>query len=351
MPYYAGLKDARYKPADRKRIVQGLQRLRDGFAEQGIPTRSATDTLLLATWNIREFDSGKYGPRSADAYYFIAEILQRFDLIALQEIKTSLYGLQTVRRLLGSSWDYVVTDVSLGTSGNAERMAFLYDTRKVTFSGLAAEVVLPSSKKATPVVQFARSPYLCGFKAGWSQINLCTVHIYYGKGLAVDPQRLAEIKHLANTLKKHAIDMQSGPVHSPDGDDEFRENLIALGDFNIFNRDDVTFEALTSAGFRIPDGLQEIPGSNVKHDKHYDQIAYLKDLNRMTATGKAGVFDFFEYVYRLEQDEALYAAPFGATKAKTFRDWRTYQMSDHLPMWCEFRIDQSDEYLQELLDG
>ena len=86
MPYYAGLKDATYKKADRKRIVQGLQRLRAGFIEQGIPARSATDTLLLATWNIREFDSGKYGPRSADAYYFIAEILQRFDLIALQEM-------------------------------------------------------------------------------------------------------------------------------------------------------------------------------------------------------------------------------------------------------------------------
>jgi hypothetical protein len=28
--------------------------------------------------------------------------------------------------------------------------------------------------------------------------------------------------------------------------------------------------------------------------------------------------------------------------------WRTYQMSDHLPLWAEFRIDFSDEYLTEI---
>jgi hypothetical protein len=28
--------------------------------------------------------------------------------------------------------------------------------------------------------------------------------------------------------------------------------------------------------------------------------------------------------------------------------WRTYQVSDHLPLWAEFRIDSSDEYLTEI---
>jgi hypothetical protein len=36
--------------------------------EPQIPGRSATDTLLLATWNIREFDSGKYGYCSEECY-------------------------------------------------------------------------------------------------------------------------------------------------------------------------------------------------------------------------------------------------------------------------------------------
>jgi hypothetical protein len=29
--------------------------------------------------------------------------------------------------------------------------------------------------------------------------------------------------------------------------------------------------------------------------------------------------------------------------------WRTYQMSDHLPMWVALKIDFAEQYLQELL--
>lgn len=52
-----------------------------------------TNTLLLATWNIREFDSGKYSYRGDDPYYYIAEILSRFDSIAIQEVRDGLYPL------------------------------------------------------------------------------------------------------------------------------------------------------------------------------------------------------------------------------------------------------------------
>ncbi len=31
------------------------------------------------------------------------------------------------------------------------------------------------------------------------------------------------------------------------------------------------------------------------------------------------------------------------------RDWRTYRMSDHLPMWIESGIDDSDSYLEGLI--
>jgi hypothetical protein len=38
-----------------------LLKLKEAFEEVGIPERNLSDTLLLATWNIREFDSTKYG--------------------------------------------------------------------------------------------------------------------------------------------------------------------------------------------------------------------------------------------------------------------------------------------------
>ena len=32
-----------------------------------------------------------------------------------------------------------------------------------------------------------------------------------------------------------------------------------------------------------------------------------------------------------------------------YKGWRTYQMSDHLPMWIELRTDFADSYLKELV--
>jgi hypothetical protein len=121
-----------------------------------------------------------------------------------------------------------------------------------------------------------------------------------------------------------------------------------LGDFNIFNWGDVTLAAIEEAGLRIPDALQSLPGSNVKSDKYDDQIAYFKELTRIRPTGRAGVFDYYQHVYRLE-DGASYAEVRAAKPGNSFQDWRTYRMSDHLPMWIEMGIDDSDACLDSLL--
>lgn len=345
MTYYAGIKKIT-DPGMRKRTVEGLKRLRAALTAH-LPGRTANDTLLLATWNIREFDSGKYGYRSEESYYYIAEIISRFDLVAIQEVRDGLYPIQRLQQLLGDWWDFLVTDVTLGTSGNSERMAYLFDRRKVRFTGLAAELVLPKERNATEEpVQMARSPYIAGFKAGWAYLTLATVHIYYGKSIAVDPRRLAEITQFSKTLAKHAGKLSSAPQYAA-GADPVPDNLIMLGDFNIFNRKDVTMEAITQAGFIVPEELQEVPGSNVSKNKHYDQIAYYKRLARLKPTGNAGIFDFFEYVYR-ELDEGEYDQERLLKPGRSFKDWRTYRMSDHLPMWIEFNTDDSDAYLDSL---
>ena len=345
MPYYTGIKRID-DPKLRKRVIESLKRLRAALSD-AIPQKTATDTLLLGTWNIREFDSGKYGYRTAEAYCYLAEILSRFDIIAVQEVRDGLYPLQQIQRMLGSWWDFLVTDVTLGTAGNSERMAYLFDRRKVEFTGLAAELVLPPGKDDSGLLQMARSPYIAGFRAGWTFFTLATVHIYYGKGIAVDPRRLDEITAFSATLAKNAGKFSSAPQPAP-GVKPISDNLIILGDFNIFNRKDVTLQAITDSGFHIPEQLNTIPGSNVDKNKHYDQIAYFKSLSRMVPTGRAGVFDFYDHVYRLA-DEAVYAAEREQKPGRSFKDWRTYKMSDHLPMWIEFNIDATDIYLEGLL--
>jgi hypothetical protein len=226
-------------------------------------------------------------------------------------------------------------------------MAYFFDRRKVAFTGLAAELVLPEqrSENALPV-QFARSPFVAGFRAEWAYLTLITVHIYYGRGVKVDPRRLAEITALGRTIAKNAGKLSVAPQLQP-GQAPEAGNVLVLGDFNIFNRDDVTMQALADAGFVVPPSLQSIPGSNVSKDKHYDQIAYLRALTGMTPTGRAGVFDFFEHVYRID-DESDYSADRKLKPGRSFSDWRSYRMSDHLPMWIEFDIDESDRYLSTI---
>ena len=83
----------------RRRAVTRLQRLR-ALLRAEIPQRTLDETLLLATWNIRELDSPKYGARCPESFFYIAEIVRHFDLVAVQEVREDLTALERVRALL-----------------------------------------------------------------------------------------------------------------------------------------------------------------------------------------------------------------------------------------------------------
>jgi endonuclease/exonuclease/phosphatase family metal-dependent hydrolase len=239
-------------------------------------------------------------------------------------------------------------------------MTFLYDSRKVSFGGLAGELVLPEvtvkengKKKVVPAEQVWRTPFICGFKAGWSRFMLASVHITWGDSKAEPADRIAEIDRVASFLKKRTEDKTT-----------WSQNLILLGDFNIFSTTDETFKRLTEHGFTVPDKLKDFT-SNAGKNRHYDQIAFRVQKERLNQTGECGVFDYYEHVFT-ESDEALYVTDMGDRykttakgKAKTkaqqhtyYRtNWRTQQMSDHLPMWVELKIDYSEEYLERKLKG
>lgn len=354
MPSYKNIDAA---TVDGKWTAERLLALR-GQLQLEIPPKTANDTLLLASWNIREFDSAAYGERIPESFHYIAEIVSHFDLIAVQEVRKDLQAWRRLLDLLGERWKYVVTDVTEGKHGNNERLAFLYDSGKVQFGGLAGELVVPAVKRAgkvyQPAMQLARTPFICGFQVGWSRFLLATVHIVYGKSKADDPARVEEIRQLAQFLKKRTEDETA-----------WARNLILLGDFNIFRPADTTFKQLTDAGFVIPPELSDLP-SNASRNKYYDQIAFRISEDRLDTTGKAGVFDFYQSVFRdNEVDCNHYIAPMGEAYFRTSRGsvrsassqrryyktyWRTHQMSDHLPLWVELKIDYSDRFLQRILE-
>jgi exonuclease III len=353
MPFYPNLKTAIFnsfyenKTEKLNQVATKLLELKKAIKEQ-IPSKTREDKLLLATFNIREFDSNrkKNGPRTIESLYYLAEIISSFDIIALQEISHDLKPFRQLMKILGPDYNYFITDITEGTSGNGERMAFVYDQKKILFRNLAGEVVLPIAKNES-TLQFARTPYLVGFQAGWFKFNLCTVHIFYGKDSGeLFERRVKEIEDLSLFFKKRAK-----------VDDE---NFILLGDFNILNNEDITMKALLKGGFKIPEALLKRSGSNIKKDKFYDQIVYNESKNMIKFSGKAGVFDFFEIVYN-ENDKNLYYEDFKnimtqngksadiSAYEKEFKEWKTYQMSDHLPLWIEFDINFSEDYLKSLI--
>ena len=84
-----------------------------------IPKRQIDENILIATWNIQHFS----GKKSRRAIQYIADICERFDIIALQEVKTDLRGLSKLQELLPGNYKILVSD----PTGNYERFAFLYD--------------------------------------------------------------------------------------------------------------------------------------------------------------------------------------------------------------------------------
>lgn len=366
-----------------KRCAERLLAIRKTLAP--LRARKRDGGLLLATWNIRDFDSNKFGfgPRLPESFFYIAEMISCFDLVAVQEVNRDLSALEEVMRILGREWDYIATDTTEGTGGNGERMAFVYNTEKVWFRKIAGEVVLPegqlvvSRKKVKPPKdqpadagpsaaetakakadftevkqQFARTPFLVAFQSGWFRFSLCTVHIYYGSDSGEElKRRIAEIERLVKFFADRQ-DKASQQEMDRLGD---VENYILLGDFNVISPEHKTMAALKSNGFTVP---AAIDGKKVRdeQDHFYDQIAVRVKDPRFKVVG-GGMIDMYEDVFRdSAEDRALYAAKLpakdpeeGEFKAKTpeelYRKWRTWQMSDHSPLWVEIETDFADDYL------
>lgn len=275
-------------------------------------------------------------------------------------------------KILSREWDYIVTDVTEGTGGNQERMAFVFNTEKVWFRKIAGEIVLPdgqlivstSTKKnddGTEAVtekkqQFARSPFLVAFQSGWFKFSLCTVHIYFGKSSGEKlKRRIEEIKELMSFFAKRQDDENKQTTDNLGN----VENYVLLGDFNVVSPEHKTMQALKSEGFKVP---AAIDGKKVRGEGNhfYDQIAVRVKDPRFKVVG-GGMLDMFKDVFRdTAADRKIYASnvpkkdseknpKYKAKNAEArYKKWRTWQMSDHNPLWIEIDTDFSDHYLKEI---
>lgn len=305
------------------KTVEDIVRLRRRIALSGIPQKVTDLNLILGTWNIQAFGSFYYGwdenPRSPKrnlrGLAIIAEIVKQYDIIAIQEVKRDTSGLRfLLDEFLGSDWDVLLSDVTAGEKGNTERMAYIYDNRRVRPSGLAGEIVLPRSGLDSPIEQFDRTPYLASFTAGGAKFMVISAHIRYGD---IPEARIPELTAIAN----FTADEIRGRIAS--GVEE--QNPIMLGDFNIDARgDNPLFQAFCSRGLFVPDQLNNLRTTYGTEPKFYDQIAWFMGSLDVEFTGRCGVIDFVDAVFPELTDVAM-----------------TFRVSDHFPLWAEFAIDHS----------
>ena len=299
-----------------------LRNLRFRIKDANMPVRQSGKFHLL-TWNIRNLNEDK----EDKAIRYIAEICKRFDVIAIQETKDDLGGIEKLQRKLGPKYRFLFSD----PSGNGERLVFCYDSSTIQFTGLAAEVVMqPGSGrgKKKPELEFDRTPYMASFRKNGCNFIIVTVHIFYGTKSDVKYRR-SEIVNIAKYLKKRSKDI-----------DALDSDFIACGDFNIEDtRKELSkfkktksekqkilnslFSALRSGGLIVPDDIQDAP-SNLAKTKHFDQIGFHQYDDSTITFEKGGTIDFVNAVY------------INDPKVK-------YKLTDHLPMWAVFTTKRDKE--------
>ncbi len=311
-------------------VVEDIARLRRRIDASGLPPKHTDQNVLVASWNIRAFgpvfpewsENAGSPKRNWRGLACIVEVIRRMDVVAIQEVKRDLSGVRMLMSWLGPQWGLIMSDVTVGDAGNAERLAFIFDQRRVLPSGLAGEIVLPPMADGAPSSQFDRTPYAVGFHAGTERFVLVTAHIRYGTPARRTPEILALATHVAREMRDRVRKASTE-----------EENLIVLGDFNIDKRkDDPNFQAFVSTGLWVPPQLEHLRTATGSVAKFYDQIAWFRPDFDLVYGDRAGVIDFS-----------------GALFPDLSPVEMTFRVSDHFPLWVEFRLDRSAQEMASAL--
>ncbi len=299
--------------------IQNLQNYQLKKPDRKIP-KKLKSAVIIATWNIANFGVQK---REAEHYQIIANMLQWFDVVALQEVNDNLTGLRALQQHLPKNYAAIFSDAS----GNNERMCFLYDTKKIQLMEKVGEIAIPAEDLEdinlpnieSPFEGFSRSPFIATFKANNVIFALINAHSYFGDD--------TEIKSMERrSLEAYAIarwaDLRRNSKYC------YTQNIIALGDFNLpkVEPGNMVYDALLARGFELPEHSTKIY-SNINDDMHYDQIVFMPGLK--STIKNSGVFDF---------DGALFSELWNENKPNILKNYLRYYISDHRIKWVQMSL-------------
>ena len=270
----------------------------DAIPETDALTDLGTRTVRLAAWNIRIFSNNS---RDDHELRRIANVLIDYDFIAIVELRDEavLKRTETMLKLMGRDYDYLVSR-PVGAKVK-EHYAFLFDQKLVDV--LDDGMVFPD-----PNDTFLREPYSASFRAGQFDFTAITAHVIWGDSV---PPRQREVRELANVYQ--TLQAMNGA----------EQDVILLGDFNRNPDDLFAYHPLMS----IPRmaHLFDVPQkSHIRDTSLYDNI-FFQTSYVTEYTGKSGIDRFDETDFGNDDMTASLA------------------VSDHRPVWGEFRIDSDDD--------
>jgi endonuclease/exonuclease/phosphatase family metal-dependent hydrolase len=314
-------------------IEEEISNLKLHKKERQIPEKNE-ENLLIATWNLANFGIQK---RRDTDLKIMAEIIDWFDVIALQEVRQNLSDLQKLISFLNGKYSTVFTDVS----GNSERMVFLYDTKKVNRRELVGEVApypkdLPNIKfesAKTKFDGFDRNPFIQSFR--WKEFEFClaNVHLYYGS--QKESKKSMERRQLETYAVARWANMQKEEKYNAE------PNVILLGDFNLphMEKEDPVYKVLTKFGMILTEHstligatLPSESRSSAKEVYQYDQIAFFPSISQRY-TNETGTFDFDAAIFKKLWNEVEQKKK----KQSQFNGYVKYYISDHRPLWARFK--------------
>lgn len=293
------------------------------------PEKEIARNLLLASWNLRAFgsltdkwtstpqDAPKRDRRSVVA---IAEVIRRFDVMAVQEVRGDLQALRYLLSVLGDEWGALVLAPNMTRLGNNERTVFLYDSRRVIPDGLVDRLESPPSANNPGSWQsmVVDTPYAAFFRTRVgtpsSTFGLVTLRLLYGRVL--DHDAAHELRMLTQWLRDWASNERS-----------LGRSLLLIGDFGTDRGEDPLYESFVRGSIFTPAGLDAAPRTVFDVDessRFVDHFAWFRDDGRrpvmcLEYTGNSGYIDFLGTVHSEQASSSL--------------SWR---VSDHYPLWIEF---------------
>ena len=335
------------KDDDRRKILKKILNLRSAL-EKEFPDKSIDKNMILGSWNLKEF--GHLKKRLPESYFYISEIINRYDLIAIQEIKTGLKDLDILMRLLGKNFNYIITDITEGAEGNSERFGYIYDNRKIKPSGLSGEIVLWDDLTInSKIKQFKRTPSITGFQAGWKSFIIINIHLHPDNSTDDRDFRKKEVELLFSAIN-----------HKLEKNHLWSNNLIILGDTNLYKNNQKIVDIFYKNNFFESNSLNG-KYTNVSDDEIYDRIFLSKnnyfEFIQNNGLENGNVFHPFDFVFT-EESIPDYRKIMKAHKDKpeTLKNdndyknyfnqyWKRSQLSDHNPIWIEIKIDSTDLFL------